>query len=90
LAEELSGLQTSAGRLARSITVVSDGVSGATGYPAGSLVHLFETFYAVSGGAADMRHSGITPGINKMLWQGLTASECALIEAAEVTASGRS
>jgi TRAP-type mannitol/chloroaromatic compound transport system substrate-binding protein len=52
------GLQTSAERLAQSITAVSDGRLKVTVYPAGSLVHVFETFDAVSGGAADMYHSG--------------------------------
>jgi TRAP-type mannitol/chloroaromatic compound transport system substrate-binding protein len=51
-------LQTSAERLAQSITAVSDGRLKVTVYPAGSLVHVFETFDAVSGGAADMYHSG--------------------------------
>jgi TRAP-type mannitol/chloroaromatic compound transport system substrate-binding protein len=52
------GLQTSAERLARSITAVSDGRLKVTVYPAGSLVHVFETFDAVSAGVADMYHSG--------------------------------
>jgi len=52
------GLQTSAERLAQSITAVSDGRLKVTVYPAGTLVHVFETFDAVSAGAAEMYHSG--------------------------------
>ncbi len=52
------GRQTSAERLARSITAISDGRLHVTVYPADTLVHVFETFDAVSAGAADMYHSG--------------------------------
>ncbi|HKM73554.1 MAG TPA: TRAP transporter substrate-binding protein [Stellaceae bacterium] len=52
------GLQTSAERLARSITAISDGRLKVTVYPGGTLVKFFETFDAVSAGAADMYHSG--------------------------------
>ena len=51
------GLQTSAERLARSISAMSDGHLKVTVYPVGSLVRAFETFDAVSAGAADMYHS---------------------------------
>jgi TRAP-type mannitol/chloroaromatic compound transport system substrate-binding protein len=64
------GLQTSAERLAQSITAVSDGRLEVTVYPAGSLVRVFETFDAVSAGAAEMYHSsdlyfaGKSPALN--------------------------
>ena len=51
------GLQTSAERLAQSISAISDGRLKVTVYPAGSLVRAFETFDAVAAGAADMYHS---------------------------------
>jgi TRAP-type mannitol/chloroaromatic compound transport system substrate-binding protein len=51
------GLQTSAERLGRSISAMSDGHLKVTVYPAGSLVRAFETFDAVAAGAADMYHS---------------------------------
>ena len=51
------GLQTSAERLARSITAMSDGHLKITVYPAGSLVRPFEVFDAVGAGAADTYHS---------------------------------
>ena len=51
------GLQTSAERLAQSISAMSDGHLKVTVYPLGSLVQVFETFDAVSAGAADMYHS---------------------------------
>jgi TRAP-type mannitol/chloroaromatic compound transport system substrate-binding protein len=51
------GLQTSAERLAQSISAMSDGHLKVTVYPADSLVRAFETFDAVSAGAADMYHS---------------------------------
>src|SRR5271169_670515 len=53
----MPGLDTSAERLARSITVLSDGRLKVTVYPADSLVRAFETFDAVSAGVADMYHS---------------------------------
>ena len=55
--ENMPGLQTSAGRLARSITAMSEGRLKVTVYPAGTLVRPFETFDAVAAGAADMYHS---------------------------------
>ena len=51
------GLQTSAERLAQSITALSDGRLKVTVYPDGSLVRAFEVFDAVSAGAADMYHA---------------------------------
>ena len=51
------GLQTSAERLAQSISAMSDGHLKVTVYPVGSLVRAFETFDAVTAGAADMYHS---------------------------------
>jgi TRAP-type mannitol/chloroaromatic compound transport system substrate-binding protein len=57
LPEKMTGLQTSAERLAQSITAMSDGRLNVTVYPAGSLVRAFETFDAVSAGVADMYHS---------------------------------
>ena len=56
-AANMVGLQTSAERLARSITVLSDGRLKVTVYPAGSLVRAFETFDAVGAGVADMYHT---------------------------------
>jgi TRAP-type mannitol/chloroaromatic compound transport system substrate-binding protein len=55
--ENLPGSGVSAGRLAQSITAVSDGHLKVTLYPDGSLVHAFEVFDAVSAGVADMYHS---------------------------------
>ena len=55
--ENLPGSGVSAGRLAQSITAVSDGHLKVTLYPAESLVHAFEVFDAVSAGVADMYHS---------------------------------
>ncbi len=51
------GLQTSAERLAQSITTLSDGRLKITVYPADSLVRSFEVFDAVAAGAADMYHT---------------------------------
>ena len=51
------GPGTSADRLARSITTLSDGRFKVTVYPAGTLVRAFETFDAASAGIADMYHS---------------------------------
>jgi TRAP-type mannitol/chloroaromatic compound transport system substrate-binding protein len=53
----MAGLQTSAERLARSITAMSDGRRNVTVYPAGSLVRPLETHDAVSAGVADMFHT---------------------------------
>ncbi|MGC2203647.1 MAG: TRAP transporter substrate-binding protein [Stellaceae bacterium] len=55
--EDMPGLGAGAERLARSITALSDGRLSVTVYPANTLVHAFETFDAVSAGAADMYHS---------------------------------
>ena len=52
--ENMPGLQTSAKRLAQSITAMSEGRLRVTVYPAGGLVRAFETFDAVVAGAADM------------------------------------
>jgi TRAP-type mannitol/chloroaromatic compound transport system substrate-binding protein len=51
------GMQTSAQRLARSITGMSDGRLQVAVYPADSLVRPFEVFDAVAAGVADMYHS---------------------------------
>ncbi len=53
----MPGLRAGAERLARSITVLSDGRLSVTVYPANTLLHALETFDAVSAGAADMYHS---------------------------------
>jgi TRAP-type mannitol/chloroaromatic compound transport system substrate-binding protein len=53
----MSGLQTSAERLAQSITALSDGHLKIAVYPADSLFRPFEVFDAVSAGAADMYHT---------------------------------
>jgi TRAP-type mannitol/chloroaromatic compound transport system substrate-binding protein len=55
--ESMAGLQTSAERLARSITGMSDGHLRIIVYPAGTLVRALETFDAVSAGVADMFHT---------------------------------
>jgi TRAP-type mannitol/chloroaromatic compound transport system substrate-binding protein len=55
--ENMAGLQTSAERLARSITAISEGRLTVTVYPAGGLVRALETFDAVSAGVADMFHT---------------------------------
>jgi TRAP-type mannitol/chloroaromatic compound transport system substrate-binding protein len=55
--ENSPGLQTSAERLARSITAISDGRLKVTVYPADRLVRPFEVFDAVGAGAADMYHT---------------------------------
>ena len=51
------GLQTSAERLAQSLTVMSDGHLKVMVYPADTLVRPFEVFDAVATGVADMYHS---------------------------------
>src|SRR5215475_5002036 len=51
------GLDTSAERLAQSITVLTDGRLKVTVYAAESLVRPFEVFDAVSAGVADMYHA---------------------------------
>jgi TRAP-type mannitol/chloroaromatic compound transport system substrate-binding protein len=55
--ESMAGTQTSAERLARSITAMSDGHLRIVVYPAGTLVRALETFDAVSAGVADMFHT---------------------------------
>jgi TRAP-type mannitol/chloroaromatic compound transport system substrate-binding protein len=55
--ESLPGSGVSAGRLAQSITAVSDGRLKVTLHPAETLVHAFEVFDAVSASVADMYHS---------------------------------
>src|SRR5215470_7706003 len=55
-ARNRAGLQTSAERLAQSITVMSDGHLKITVYPADTLVRAFEVFDAVATGVADMYH----------------------------------
>ena len=51
------GLDTSAERLAQTITVLSDGHLKVTVYAAGSLVGPFEVFDAVAAAVADMYHA---------------------------------
>jgi TRAP-type mannitol/chloroaromatic compound transport system substrate-binding protein len=51
------GFGTSAARLARSITTISEGRLTVIVYPINTLVKAFETFDAVSAGAAEMYHS---------------------------------
>src|SRR5690348_7233625 len=51
------GLQTSAERLAQSITTLSNARLKITVYPADALVRAFEVFDAVGAGIADMYHS---------------------------------
>jgi TRAP-type mannitol/chloroaromatic compound transport system substrate-binding protein len=53
----MSGLRTSAERLAQSITAMAEGRLKVTVYPADSLVRAFEVFDAVSVGAVDMYHT---------------------------------
>src|SRR5438874_4022548 len=53
----MTGLQSSAERLAQSITTMSDGRLKVTVYPAESLVHAFEVFDAVGAGVVDMYHA---------------------------------
>jgi TRAP-type mannitol/chloroaromatic compound transport system substrate-binding protein len=53
----MPGVQTSAERLAQSITTLSDGRLKVTVYPAGSLVRPFEVLDAVGAGVADMYHA---------------------------------
>src|SRR5438046_2755237 len=53
-----AGMQTSADRLAHTITTMSEGRLKVSVYPDGSLVHAYEVFDAVGAGAADMYHTG--------------------------------
>lgn len=76
------GLQTSAERLAQSITALSDRRLKITVYPADSFVRPFEVFDAVGAGVADMYHSaevyfGKSPALNFLdtVPYGLTADE---------------
>ena len=55
--KDMPGLQTSADRLAQSITTLSSGRLKITVYPADSLVRALEVFDAVGAGIADMYHS---------------------------------
>jgi TRAP-type mannitol/chloroaromatic compound transport system substrate-binding protein len=55
--KNLAGLQTSAERLAKSITAMSEGRLKILVYPADTLVRAFEVFDAVGAGAADMYHT---------------------------------
>jgi TRAP-type mannitol/chloroaromatic compound transport system substrate-binding protein len=55
--ENSPGLQTSAERLARSISALSGGHLKVTVFPADTLVRPFEVFDAVSAGAVDMYHT---------------------------------
>jgi TRAP-type mannitol/chloroaromatic compound transport system substrate-binding protein len=55
--EDMPGLRAGANRMAQSITAMSNGRLKITVYPSGSLVRAFETFDAVSVGAADIYHS---------------------------------
>ena len=55
--ENSPGLQTSAERLAQSISAMSGRRLKVTVYPVNTLVRAFETFDAVAAGAADMYHS---------------------------------
>jgi len=83
------GLQTSAERLAQSITVMSDGHLKITVYAADALVRPFEVFGAVAAGVADMYHAtdyyfeAKSPALNffASVPYGLTADElCAWID----------
>jgi len=55
--EKMTGLQSSAERLAQSITTLSEGRLSVRVYPADTLVHAFEVFEAVGAGIADMYHA---------------------------------
>jgi TRAP-type mannitol/chloroaromatic compound transport system substrate-binding protein len=55
--EKMTGLQSSAERLAQSITTLSEGRLSVKVYPADALVHAFEAFDAVGAGVADMYHA---------------------------------
>jgi TRAP-type mannitol/chloroaromatic compound transport system substrate-binding protein len=83
------GLDTSAERLAQSITALSDGRLKVTVYAADKLVRPFEVFDAVSAGVADMYHAtdyyfaGKSPALNffAAVPYGLTGDEiCAWID----------
>jgi len=53
----MTGLQSSAQRLAQSITTLSEGRFKVTVYPAEALVHAFEVFDAAGAGVIDMYHA---------------------------------
>jgi TRAP-type mannitol/chloroaromatic compound transport system substrate-binding protein len=85
----MPGLDTSAERLAQSITVLSEGRLKVTVYAADSLVRPFEVFDAVSAGVADMYHAtdyyfeAKSPALNffAAVPYGMTADElCSWIE----------
>ena len=85
----MPGLETSAERLAQSITVLSDGRLKVTVYAADSLVRPFEVFDAVAASVADMYHASDyyfevkSPALNffAAVPYGLTANElCAWID----------
>jgi len=85
----MPGLDTSAERLAQSITVLSDGRLRVTVYAADSLVRAFEVFDAVAAGVADMYHAtdyyfeAKSPALNffAAVPYGMTADElCAWID----------
>ena len=86
--ENSLGLQTSAERLALSITAASDGQIKITVYPADRLVRPLEVFDAVSAGVADMYHSSElyfeskSPALNFFgtVPYGLTADETVLVD----------
>src|SRR5437870_1164920 len=84
----MPGLDTSAERLAQSITLLSDGRLKVTAYAADSLVRPFEVFDAVAASVADMYHAtdyyfeAKSPALNffAAVPYGLTADElCAWI-----------
>ena len=55
--EKMTGLQSSAERLAQSITALSGGRLKVTVYPDGTFVNAFELFDAVGAGVVDMYHA---------------------------------
>ena len=87
--EGMLGLQSSAERLAQTITTMSEGRLKIRVYPSGSLVRPFEVFDAVAAGVADMYHASDyyfedkSPALNFFcaVPYGLTADElCAWID----------
>jgi TRAP-type mannitol/chloroaromatic compound transport system substrate-binding protein len=87
--EDMPGLWAGADRMAQSITAMSSGRLKVMAYPSGSLVRAFETFDAVSVGAADIYHSddayfqSKSPALNffAAVPYGMTADElCSWIE----------
>ncbi len=59
----LAGLQSSAERVAQSITALSGGRLSVKVFAAGELVGAFESFDAVASGLADMYHGGKITGM---------------------------